>query len=103
VELELHYTLFAVHQLNDMPTGTMTVQRPSVKGQKLGSGPIPRSRHPSPTVLGKCSHSLAYENNQPIKIHHSLFWVLLPFERPMFCLWSMILSINLLTYHIASH
>ena len=38
--------------LNDTPTGAITVLRPTIKGQKVGSDPIPRNLHPFPKILG---------------------------------------------------
>ena len=38
--------------LNDTPTGTMTVSRLTIKGQKVGSSPIPRNIHCFPKIVG---------------------------------------------------
>ena len=47
VDLEPHYMLIVVHQqLSNMPLGSMTVPRPTIKGQKVGGGPIPGNPHP---------------------------------------------------------
>ena len=62
LDLEPQYTLTVTHQhLNDTPTGTMTVPRPTRKGHKVGGGPIPGNPHPFPKIAGNSSHSLAYE------------------------------------------
>ena len=39
--------LVVTHQLNDTPTGAMTVLR-----QKKGVGPIPGNPHPFPEIIG---------------------------------------------------
>ena len=38
--------------LNDRPNHTMTVLMLTIKGQKVGSGPIPGNPHPFPKIVG---------------------------------------------------
>ena len=38
--------------LNNTPTGATTVSRPTVKGQKVGGGPIPGKPRPFPKIVG---------------------------------------------------
>ena len=45
-------TFIVIHQLNDTPTSAMTVLRPTIKGQKVGGGPIPRNPQPLPKIVG---------------------------------------------------
>ena len=54
VDAEPHYMLIVIqwHMLNDTPTSVMTVLRPAIKGQKVGSGPVPRNLHPFPQITG---------------------------------------------------
>ena len=40
VDFEPHYAFTEIHQQNDTLTGDMTVLRLTIKGQKVGSGPI---------------------------------------------------------------
>ena len=101
VDLEFHYTLIVTRQLNDMPTGAMTVPRPTIKGQKVGSGPIPGNPHPFPEIVGiifpfiSLWNCPAHKNSPP---HISKPFHLSPFETVH------TLSINLLlTYHFASY
>ena len=47
-DLEPHYMLTVIHQRADSPTGTMTVLRSTITGQKVGNGPIPGNLHPFP-------------------------------------------------------
>ena len=41
-------SLLCISMLNDMPTGTRTVLRLSIKGQRMGSGLIPGNPHSPP-------------------------------------------------------
>ena len=41
-----------MHQLTDTAIGAMTVLRPTIKGQKAGSGLIPRNLCPFPERVG---------------------------------------------------
>ena len=54
----------------DMPTGARTVLRPTIKGQKVGSGPIPGNSYPFSEIVGIILPPLAYGNTQPIKTNH---------------------------------
>ena len=47
------FTLIVIHQrLNDTPTGTMVVPRLLIKGQKVGSRPIPGNLCPFSKIVG---------------------------------------------------
>jgi len=47
------FILTVIHQhLNDTPTGTMVVPRVTIKGQKVGSGPIPGNLCPFSKIVG---------------------------------------------------
>ena len=50
-DLEPHYMLTVIHQRADSPTGTMTVLRSTITGQKVGNGPIPGNLHPFPKIV----------------------------------------------------
>ena len=54
LDLEPHYTFVAIHQhmLSDTPTGTITVLRLTIKGQRVGGGPIPGNPRPFPKIFG---------------------------------------------------
>ena len=54
VDLEPHYVFIVIykHTLKDTPTGTMTVLRSTIKGQKVGDGPFPGNLHPFPKIVG---------------------------------------------------
>ena len=54
LDLKPQYTLIVTHQhvLIDTPTGSMTVPRLTIEGQKVGGGPIPVSPCPSSPVFG---------------------------------------------------
>ena len=43
----IHYQM-----LNDTPTRAMTVLRLTIKGQKVGGGPIPGNLHPFSKIIG---------------------------------------------------
>ena len=46
-------TYIVTHQhLNEKPTSTMAVPRPTIKDQKVGSGPIPRNPCLFPQIIG---------------------------------------------------
>ena len=38
---DLEPQLILIHQLNDMPSQAIKVPKPTIKGQKMGGGPIP--------------------------------------------------------------
>ena len=46
------YVLIVISWLNDIPTGVMTVLRQIIKGQKVGSGPIPGNLCSFPKIVG---------------------------------------------------
>ena len=52
MDLEPHYTLTVTDQLNVTPTGATTVPRPTVKGQKVGGGPISGNLRPFSKIIG---------------------------------------------------
>ena len=52
------------------PTGTMTVLRLNINGQKVGGSPISGNPCPFSKMLEYSTHSLAYEITQPIKTNH---------------------------------
>ena len=58
---------------NDIPTGARTVPRLTIKGQKVGSGPIPGNLPPFPKIVGIIFPSLAHEITQPIKANRTMF------------------------------
>ena len=103
--------------LNDIPTNAMTVPRLTIKGQKVGSGPIPGNPHSFPKIVGTILLLISLGNKKQAP-HNS--GPHLPFEMdciclqnvylpghsnllrwPTLCLGSVVsLSINLLlTYH----
>ena len=43
-------SLCYISKLNDIPTGTMTFPRPTIKGQNVGGGPIPGNPPMAPIV-----------------------------------------------------
>ena len=57
--------------LSDTPTGTLTVLRLTIKGKKVGSGPIPRNPHPFLKIVGlilplfRLSNHPAHKNLPP--------------------------------------
>ena len=67
MDLETPYSLTVIHSLNDTHTGTRTVLRPSVKGQKSDDGWFLEIPAPSPRELNYPSYLLAYKITQPIK------------------------------------
>ena len=54
VDLEPHYMLIVIHLhvLNYTPTVARTVLRLTIKGQKVGSGPILGNPCPFPNIIG---------------------------------------------------
>ena len=66
--------------LSDTPTSAMTVLRLTIKGQKVGSGPIPGNLCPFPKIVGIILSLIAYEITQPIKTNYSIFWGQSPSE-----------------------
>ena len=54
LDLKPQYTLTETHEhvLNDTPTGSITVPRLTIEGQKVGGGPIPVSPCPFPPIFG---------------------------------------------------
>ena len=49
--------------LSDIPTGAMAVLKPTIKGQKVYSGPVPGNPHPFPEI-----GEIILPNLQPIKL-----------------------------------
>ena len=54
LDLEPHCTLIVIyqHMLSDTPTSTMAVPRLTIKGQKVGAGPIPGNPCPFSKIVG---------------------------------------------------
>ena len=72
-----------------MPTGTLTVLRPTIKGQKVAQ--ILEIPTPSLKWLEQSSHSLAYEITQLVKSNHPIVQGPSPFEMDH-TLWSVFYS-----------
>ena len=51
VEYQLQQILSLI-MLNDAPTSAMTVLSLTIKGQKVGGGPIPGNPHRFPKIIG---------------------------------------------------
>ena len=69
----------------------MTVLRLTMKGQKVGSGPIPGNPCLLPQIVGITLHALAYEMIQSVKNNIPKFRGILPSEISSHCLWSAFL------------
>ena len=63
----------------------MTVLRPIIKGQKVGSSLIPGNLHPFLKIIGILLPLIAYEIAQSIKTNHTIFWVSHLLRWPTFC------------------
>ena len=49
--LNHQWWLTLISMLNDIPSGSITVLRPTIKGQTMGGGPIPRNPHSFPKII----------------------------------------------------
>ena len=63
------------HQQAEWQTmGTMTVLGLSIKGQKVGSDPVPENLHPFPKIVAIILPLISPWNTKPIKTNHHVFW-----------------------------
>ena len=91
VDLEPHYMLIVIYQLNDTPTSAMTVLRPTIKGPKVDSDPVPG--HLCPFPPNSWNNPPTHQSMKlltPIKTDNPVPWGLLPSEMAH-TLWSMYL------------
>ena len=91
--------------LNDTPTSAMTLLRPTIKGQKVGHGPIPGNPCPFPQIIEILLPSLTCEISQPIKTSHAVFWGSLSPSEMAYTLPGECVSLwinPVLTYHFIS-
>jgi len=92
--------------LSDTLTGAMTVQRPTIKGQKVGGAPIPGNCHSFSKIVRISLPFISIWNYQPIKTNHPPYlWLFSLFKKTLcpgvaslafwdgpHCLWNVYLS-----------